>query len=207
MLTIALSKGRVAKEALPLLKKAGLVINEKELNSRKLTIDTQDPNIKLLIIRAMDVAVFVQHGAADIGIVGKDVLLEHGAQNLYELLDLKIATCKLTLAAKNKNVLLNVNTLKIATKYVKLTVNYFNSQNQQVEIIKLYGAIELAPKTGLAHCIVDLTDTGDTLKANGLIAIKHIANISSRLIVNPASLKTKNKQIKPLLNKIKAAVL
>ena len=195
MLTIALSKGRILEQTLPLLKKAGLEIADKELNSRKLILDTNLDNIKVIIIRATDVPVFVQHGAADFGIAGKDVLLEHGANGLLELLDLGIAKCKLMVAASNSEQL-EQNTLKIATKYVNSAKRYFETKGQQVEIIKLYGAMELAPVVGLAHCIVDLVDTGNTLKANGLVPLEHIQDISSRLVVNTASFKTKNAVIK-----------
>ena len=195
MLTIALSKGRILEQTLPLLKKAGLEIADEELNSRKLILDTNLDDVKVIVIRATDVPVFVQHGAADMGIAGKDVLLEHGANGLFELLDLGIAKCKLMVAASDKNKL-EQNTLKIATKYVNSAKRYFEAKGQQIEIIKLYGAMELAPVVGLAHCIVDLVDTGNTLKANGLAPLEHIEDISSRLVVNAASFKTKNAQIK-----------
>jgi len=195
MLTIALSKGRILEQTLPLLKKAGLEIANEELNSRKLILDTNLDDVKVIVIRATDVPVFVQHGAADMGIAGKDVLLEHGANGLFELLDLGIAKCKLMVAASDKNKL-EQNTLKIATKYVNSAKRYFEAKGQQIEIIKLYGAMELAPVVGLAHCIVDLVDTGNTLKANGLVPLEHIEDISSRLVVNAASFKTKNAQIK-----------
>ncbi len=195
MLTIALSKGRILEKTLPLLEKAGLKIADEELNSRKLILDTNLNNVKVIIIRATDVPVFVQHGAADMGIVGKDVLLEHGAEGLFELLDLGIAKCQLMLAASDKSKL-EQDTLKIATKYVNSTKRYFEAKSQQIEIIKLYGAMELAPVVGLAHCIVDLVETGNTLKANGLKPFEHIEDISSRLVVNAAAFKTKNVQIK-----------
>ncbi len=201
MLTIALSKGRILKQTLPLLEKASLIIAKEELNSRKLILDTNLVDVRVIIIRATDVPVFVQHGAADIGIVGKDVLLEHGANNLFEVLDLGIAKCKLMVAAESKDTL-KQNTLKIATKYVNSAKRYFQNKGQSCEIIKLYGAMELAPKVGLAHCIVDLVDTGNTLKANGLMPLEHIEEISSRLVVNAASFKTKNAQIKSWIENI-----
>ncbi len=202
MLTIALSKGRILEQTLPLLKKAGLEISDEELNSRKLILDTSLDDVKVIIIRATDVPVFVQHGAADFGISGKDVLLEHGADGLLELLDLGIAQCKLMVAASDEQKL-NQNTLKIATKYVNSTKRYFEAKGQQIEIIKLYGAMELAPVVGLSHCIVDLVDTGNTLRANGLVPLEHIIDISSRLVVNAASFKTKNAEIKFWINSIK----
>ncbi len=201
MLTIALSKGRILKETLPLLQKAGLEISENELNSRKLILDTNLDAVKVIVIRATDVPVFVQHGAADMGIAGKDVILEHGANGLFELLDLGIAKCQLMVAAQSeKN--LERNTLRIATKYVNPAKHYFEKKNQQIEVIKLYGAMELAPVVGLADCIVDLVDTGNTLKANGLKPLEHIEDISSRLVVNSASFKTKNAQIKEWVSRI-----
>ena len=202
MLTIALSKGRILEQTLPLLEKAGLSISKKELQSRKLVLDTNLDEIKVIIIRASDVPVFVQHGAADLGIAGKDVLLEHGANGVFELIDLGISKCKLMVASKPDQDL-NKGTLKVATKYVKSTKAYFHSQGWQVEIIKLSGAMELAPIVGLADCIVDLVDTGNTLKANNLIPIELIQNISSRLIVNSASFNTKHNKINDWLNKIK----
>ena len=195
MLTIALSKGRILEQTLPLLEKAGLVVSAEELKSRKLILDTNLEDVKVIIIRASDVPVFVQHGAADIGIAGKDVLLEHGANGLFELLDLGIAKCRLMVAAEPSQDL-NQSTLKIATKYVNSAKQYFQAKGQQVEIIKLYGAMELAPIVGLAHCIVDLVDTGNTLNANGLVPLDHIHDISSRLVVNSASFNTKHTEIK-----------
>ncbi len=201
MLTIALSKGRIFEQTLPLLKKAGLDISSKELDSRKLVLNTNLDDVKIIILRASDVPVFVQHGAADIGVSGKDVLLEHGGLGLFELLDLEIAKCRLMVAARDKSDL-NQSTLKIATKYTNSTKRYFQSKGRQVEIIKLSGAMELAPIVGLANCIVDLVDTGNTLKANGLIALDHIHDISSRLIVNSASFNTKHNEINRWIAKI-----
>jgi ATP phosphoribosyltransferase len=201
MLTIALSKGRILEQTLPLLEKAGLTIAKEELDSRKLILDTNLTDVQVIIIRATDVPIFVQHGAADMGIAGKDVLLEHGANNLFEVLDLGIAKCKLVVAAESKDKL-KQNTLKVATKYVNSAKRYFQNKGQSCEIIKLFGAMELAPKVGLVHCIVDLVDTGNTLKANGLIALECIEQISSRLVVNVASFKTKNTQIKPWIQNI-----
>ncbi len=201
MLTIALSKGRILEQTVPLLKKAGLNISTKELDSRKLVLNTNLDDVKIIILRASDVPVFVQHGAADIGVSGKDVILEHGGLGLFELLDLEIAKCRLMVAARDKSDL-NQSTLKIATKYTNSTKRYFQSKGRQVEVIKLSGAMELAPIVGLANCIVDLVDTGDTLKANGLIALDHIHDISSRLIVNSASFNTKYNEINRWIAKI-----
>ena len=194
MLTIALSKGRILDQTLPLLEKAGLYISTKELKSRKLILDTNLEDVKVIVIRASDVPVFVQHGAADLGIAGKDVLLEHGADGVFELLDLGISKCRLMVASQeNQN--LNKSTLKVATKYVKSAKEFFFSKGQQVEVIKLSGAMELAPIVGLSDCIVDLVDTGNTLKANNLVPLDLIHDISSRLIVNSAAFNTKHSQI------------
>jgi len=201
MLTIALSKGRILDQTLPLLEKAGISIAKSELESRKLILDTNLNDVKVIVIRASDVPVFVQHGAADIGIAGKDVLLEHGANGIFELLDLGISKCRLMVASK-KNQDLNKSTLKVATKYVKSAKEYFYRQGIQAEVIKLYGAMELAPIVGLSDCIVDLVDTGNTLKANNLVPIELIQEISSRLIVNSAAFNTKHKDINQWIQKI-----
>ena len=201
MLTIALSKGRILDQTLPLLEKAGISIPKSELESRKLILDTNLSDLKVIVIRASDVPVFVQHGAADFGIAGKDVLLEHGANGIFELLDLGISRCRLMVASK-KDQDLNKSTLKVATKYVKSAKEYFYKQGKQVEVIKLYGAMELAPIVGLSDCIVDLVDTGNTLKANNLVPIELIQEISSRLIVNSAAFNTKHKDIKQWIQKI-----
>ena len=201
MLTIALSKGRILDQTLPLLEKAGISVPKSELESRKLILDTNLSDVKVIVIRASDVPVFVQHGAADIGIAGKDVLLEHGANGIFELLDLGISKCRLMVASK-KDQDLNKSTLKVATKYVKSAKEYFYRQGKQVEVIKLYGAMELAPIVGLSDCIVDLVDTGNTLKANNLVPLELIQEISSRLIVNSAAFNTKHKDINQWIQKI-----
>ena len=201
MLTIALSKGRILDQTLPLLEKAGISIPKSEINSRKLILDTNLSDVKVIVIRASDVPVFVQHGAADFGIAGKDVLLEHGANGIFELLDLGISKCRLMVASK-KGQNLNKSTLKVATKYVKSAKEYFYRQGKQVEVIKLYGAMELAPIVGLSDCIVDLVDTGNTLKANNLVPLELIQEISSRLIVNSAAFNTKHKDINQWIQKI-----
>ncbi|MDB4598098.1 ATP phosphoribosyltransferase [Candidatus Pseudothioglobus singularis] len=201
MLTIALSKGRILDQTLPLLEKAGISVPKSELESRKLILDTNLSDLKVIVIRASDVPVFVQHGAADIGIAGKDVLLEHGANGIFELLDLGISKCRLMVASK-KDQDLNKSTLKVATKYVKSAKKYFYNQGKQVEVIKLYGAMELAPIVGLSDCIVDLVDTGNTLKANNLVPLELIQEISSRLIVNSAAFNTKHKDINQWIQKI-----
>ena len=205
-LTIAVSKGRILAEALPLLAKAGIVVREPDIQStRKLILDTDRPEIKLVVIRAADVPTFVEYGAADMGIAGKDVLMEYNGDGLYEPLDLKIACCRLMLAGTpgRRN---GRSRLRIATKYVAATRRYFARQGKQVEIIKLYGSMELAPLVGLADLIVDLVDTGNTLRANGLEPLETIAQISSRLIVNKAAMKMKHLEVSKLVARIDNAV-
>jgi len=205
MLTIALSKGRILDQTLPLLEKAGINIPKSELESRKLILDTNFDEIKVIVLRAIDVPVFVQHGAADFGIAGKDVLMEHGADGVFELLDLGISKCRLMIASKkDKN--LNKSTLKVATKYVNSTKEYFYKQGKQIEVIKLSGAMELAPIVGLSDCIVDLVDSGNTLKANNLVPLELIHEISSRLIVNSAAFNTKHSEINGWISKIKKSL-
>ena len=205
MLTIALSKGRILDQTIPLLKKAGIIIAKSELKSRKLILDTNLNHVKVIILRASDVPVFVQHGAADFGIAGKDVLIEHGADGVFELLDLGISKCKMMVASQKEKDL-NKSSLKVATKYVKSAKEYFYNQGKQVEVIKLYGAMELAPIVGLADCIVDLVDTGNTLKANNLVPLDLIYEVSSRLIVNSAAFNTKHGQINDWIKKIELGI-
>lgn len=204
-LTIALSKGRIFKETLPLLKHAGIEPLDDPETSRKLILDTNHPEIKLVIIRASDVPTYVDYGAADVGVAGKDVLLEYSGDGLYEPLDLQIARCRLMLAGRPGATARSAR-LKVATKYVHSTKRYFAGQGKQVEIIKLYGSMELAPLVGLADCIVDLVATGGTLRANGLEPLEHIADISSRLIVNKASMKMKHAAVKALITRLTEAV-
>ena len=204
-LTIALSKGRIFKETMPLLEAAGIKALDDPETSRKLILDTNHENIKLVIIRATDVPVYVQYGAADLGVTGKDVLMEHGGEGLYEMLDLHIAECKL-MTAGFADKPLPEGQLKVATKFVNCTRDYFAKQGRQIEIIKLYGSMELAPIVGLADIIVDVVQTGSTLKANGLVPLEHMADISSRMIVNTASMKIKHELLGDLLEKIKLAV-
>lgn len=204
-ITIALSKGRIFKETIPLLKAAGIEPLDDPETSRKLILDTTREDVKIVIIRATDVPTYVQHGAADLGVTGKDVLMEHGGEGLYELLDLHIAKCRLMVAGfENKP--LPMDTLRVATKFVHCAQRYFSSQRRQVEIIKLYGSMELAPIVGLADCIVDVVDTGGTLKANGLVPLEHMYDISSRLVVNKASMKTRSTEIKAMLAQIESAI-
>ena len=205
ILTIAVSKGRIFKDALPLLAEAGIVPVDDPETSRKLILDTSRDDVKLVLIRASDVPTYVDYGAADIGIAGKDVLMEYEGDGLYELLDLKIARCKLMVAGP-VGAAPESSRLRIATKYVNSARRYFAAQGKQAEIIKLYGSMELAPLVGLADRIVDLVDTGNTLRANGLAPLEHIADISSRLIVNKASMKMKHAAVKPLIDHMAQAV-
>lgn len=204
-LTIALSKGRIFKEALPLLAAADIVPVEDPETSRKLIIATNRPDVRLLVIRAADVPTYVQYGAADLGVSGKDVLMEHGGEGLYEPLDLHIARCRMMVAGRPEGLPAGKR-LRIATKYVNTARRHFAAQGRQVDIIKLYGSMELAPLVGLADAIVDLVDTGGTLRANGLVTLEHIADISSRLVVNKASMKMRAAGIKALIDHLRRAV-
>ena len=208
-LTIALSKGRIFEQALPLLAAAEIRALEDPDSSRKLILDTSDPRVQLVIIRASDVPTYVQYGAADLGIAGKDVLLEHGGEGLYEPLDLGIARCRLMVAGKPDAALEpppGQGRLRIATKYTRCAERHFAAKGQQVEIIKLYGSMELAPLVGLSDLIVDLVESGNTLKANGLRPLEHICDISSRLIVNKASWKMKHARVTMVMNALRDAV-
>ncbi|NEV63079.1 ATP phosphoribosyltransferase [Thiorhodococcus minor] len=205
-LTIALSKGRIFDQTLPLLAHAGIEPLDDPETSRKLILETSSPKVKFVIIRASDVPTYVQYGAADLGVAGKDVLLEHGGEGLYEPLDLGIARCRLMVAGLPDALEPTSRRLRIATKYVHSAERYFASKGQQVEIIKLYGSMELAPLVGLSDLIVDLVESGNTLKANGLVPLEHIADISSRLVVNKASWKMKHEAVSALLECLREAV-
>ncbi|HTF85605.1 ATP phosphoribosyltransferase [Cellvibrio sp. ARAG 10.3] len=204
-LTIALTKGRIMDETLPLLAAAGIEPLEDIARSRKLVFDTNQDNVRLLVLRGADVPTYVQFGAADMGVSGKDTLMENGADGLYEPLDLNIARCKLMTAAI-KDVPTRPGRIRVATKYVNIAKQYYASQGRQVDIIKLYGAMELAPIMQLADEIVDIVDTGNTLRANGLEPRDFIADISSRLIVNKASMKMKHIKIQRVIDDIAKAV-
>lgn len=204
-ITIALSKGRIFKETIPLLKAAGIEPLDDPETSRKLILDTTRDDVKIVIIRATDVPTYVQYGAADMGVTGKDVLAEHGGEGLYELLDLHIAKCKLMVAGFEDKPLPE-GRIKVATKFVNCAQKYFAEQGRQAEIIKLYGSMELAPIVGLADCIVDVVDTGNTLRANGLVPLENMFEVSSRMVVNRASMKMRSATIKSMLAHIAEAV-
>ena len=205
-LTIALSKGRILKQTLPLLAAAGIEPTEDIYTSRKLVFETNQPDIRLLVIRATDVPTYVAYGAADMGVAGKDVLMEHGGAGLYEPLDLQISKCRLMTCAPVGAKPVG-RRLRVASKFVNLTKQYYAQQGQQVDIIKLYGAMELAPILGLADEIVDIVDTGNTLRANGLEPLQKIADISSRLVVGEASMKLKHARINPIVELLTKAVI
>ncbi len=205
-ITIALSKGRIFQQVLPMLAHTGIEPLDDPESSRKLILDTNHPQVKLVIIRATDVPTYVQWGAADLGVAGKDVLMEHGGEGLYEPLDLHIACCRMMVAGV-EGAELSSDRLRIATKYVNSARRHFAAKGQQVEVIKLYGSMELAPLVGLSDLIVDLVESGNTLKANGLVPLEHIADISSRLVVNKAAWKMKHNTVMQLLEALREAVV
>jgi len=204
MITIALSKGRIFEETTPLLAAAGIKPAEDPESSRKLVIATDQDDVRLIIVRASDVPTYVQNGAADLGIAGRDVLYEHGGAGLYQPLDLKIANCRMMVAVRENfdyaACIRSGARLKVATKYVKTAREHFAGKGMHVDLIKLYGSMELAPLVGLADAIVDLVSTGGTLRANNLTAVEEIMPISSRLVVNQASLKLKRDRIQPIID-------
>jgi len=204
-LTIALTRGRVMKDTLPLLAEAGIIPDEDPGSSRKLVIGSSLPNVRLLILRGSDVPTYVRHGAADVGVVGRDVLMEYGSEGLYEPLDLGIARCRLMTAGMKDRKPLG-SRVRVATKFVNVARRFYAEQGIQADIIKLHGGMELAPVLGLADRIVDIVESGNTLRANGLEAIEHIADITSRLIVNKAAMKVRSAPIKTLMECISRAV-
>ena len=209
-ITIALSKGRIFEETLPLLAAAGIVPNENPEQSRKLIIGTNRPDVRVVIVRASDVPTYVQYGAADLGIAGKDVLIEHGGTGLYQPLDLKIARCRMCVATPAgfdySAAVRRGARLRVATKYINTARDHFATKGVHVDLIKLYGSMELAPLAGLADAIVDLVSSGGTLKANNLVEVEEIMQISSRLVVNQASLKMKRALLQPVLEAIEGAI-
>lgn len=209
MITLALSKGRIFEETRPLLVATGIVPLEDPETSRKLIIATSRPDVRVIVVRASDVPTYVQYGAADMGVAGRDLLLEHGGEGLYQPLDLGIARCRLMVAVRDDfdypAALRRGARLRVATKYVRVAREHFAAKGMHVDLIKLYGSMELAPLVGLADAIVDLVDTGNTLRANRLVAVEEIMAISSRLIVNPASLKLKRDAVQPVIDAFEVA--
>jgi ATP phosphoribosyltransferase len=204
MITLALSKGRIFDETLPLLAAAGIEVLEDPEKSRKLILATNQPEVRVVLVRATDVPTYVQYGGADMGVTGKDTLIESGSQGLYQPLDLQIAKCRVSVAVRADfdyaNAVKQGSRLKVATKYVSIAREFFAAKGVHVDLIKLYGSMELAPLTGLADAIVDLVSTGNTLKANHLIEVERIMDISSRLVVNQAALKLKREPIRAIID-------
>lgn len=210
MLTLALSKGRIFEDSLPLLAAAGIEVLDDPEKSRKLILATSRPDLRVVLVRATDVPTYVQYGGADLGVAGKDVLLEHGEQGLYQPLDLKIARCRMSVAVREDfdyaAAVRQGSRIRVATKYTQIARQHFSDKGVHVDLIKLYGSMELAPLTGLADAIVDLVSTGSTLKANQLVEVEHIMDISSRLVVNQAALKLQREPIRALIDAFASAV-
>jgi ATP phosphoribosyltransferase len=208
-LTLALSKGRIFEETLPLLKAAGITVAEDPESSRKLILPTNDPDVRVIIVRASDVPTYVQYGAADFGVAGKDVLVEHGGEGLYQPIDLNIAKCRMSVAVPAGfdyvNAVRQGARLRVATKYVSIAREHFAAKGVHVDLIKLYGSMELGPLVGLSDAIVDLVSTGSTLRANNLQEVEHIMDISSRLVVNQAALKLKRERLQPIIEAFERA--
>jgi ATP phosphoribosyltransferase len=210
MITLALSKGRIFEETLPLLAAAGISVLEDPDSSRKLILPTNQAAVRVVLVRATDVPTYVEYGGADLGVAGRDVLIEHGGQGLYQPLDLRIAQCRMSVAVRDdfdyENAVHQGSRLRVATKYTSIARQHFADKGVHVDLIKLYGSMELAPLTGLADAIVDLVSTGSTLKANRLVEVERIMDISSRLVVNQAALKLKREALKPLIDAIGSAI-
>jgi ATP phosphoribosyltransferase len=202
-LILALSKGRIFEDTLPLLAAAGITVTDNPETSRKLILDTNDPGVRVLIVRASDVPTYVQYGAADFGVAGKDVLLEHGGEGLYQPVDLNIARCRMSVAVNAgfdyETAVRQGARLRVATKFVQTAREHFASKGVHVDLIKLYGSMELAPLVGLSDAIVDVVSTGNTLLANNLVEVEKIMDISSRLVVNQAALKLKRQRLQPII--------
>jgi ATP phosphoribosyltransferase len=209
-ITLALSKGRIFDESLPLLKAAGIEVTEDPETSRKLILPTTHPDVRVVLVRATDVPTYVQHGGADLGVAGLDILLEHGGQGLYQPLDLRIAKCRMSVATRADfdyaAAVKQGSRIRVASKYVSVARDHFAEKGVHVDLIKLYGSMELAPLTGLADAIVDLVSTGSTLKANALVEVERIMDISSRLVVNQAALKLKREPIRRLIEAFASAI-
>ena len=210
MITLALSKGRIFDETLPLLAAAGIEVLEDPEKSRKLILPTNQPDVRVVLVRATDVPTYVQYGGADLGVTGKDTLIEHGAQGLYQPLDLQIAKCRVSVAVRNdfdyQQAVRQGGRLRVATKYTSIARDFFATKGVHVDMIKLYGSMELAPLTGLADAIVDLVSTGNTLKANHLVEVERIMDISSYLVVNQAALKLKQAPLRRIIDAFAAAI-
>jgi ATP phosphoribosyltransferase len=208
-LILALSKGRIFEDTLPLLAAAGITVTENPETSRKLILSTNDPDVRVIIVRATDVPTYVQHGAADFGVAGKDVLLEHGGEGLYQPIDLNIAACRMSVAVKAgfdyETAVRQGARLRVATKFVQTAREHFAAKGVHVDLIKLYGSMELAPLVGLSDAIVDLVSTGSTLRANNLVEVERIMDISSRLVVNQAALKLKRARLQPIIEAFERA--
>ena len=204
MITFALPKGRIFDEIVPLLQAAGIAVSEDPEKTRKLIVGTSRPDVRLVLVRASDVPTYVQHGGADIGVVGKDTLLEHGGAGLYQPLDLQIAKCRMSVAVRDDFDYLGAvkqgSRIRVATKFTQIARDHFANKGVHVDLIKLYGSMELAPLTGLAEAIVDLVSSGNTLRANHLVEVEEIMQISSRLIVNQAALKLKREPMRRLID-------
>ena len=210
MITLALSKGRIFDETLPLLAAAGIEVLEDPEKSRKLILPTNQPGVRVVLVRATDVPTYVEYGGADLGVTGKDTLIEHGGQGLYQPLDLRIAKCRVSVAVRNDfdyaQAVKQGSRLKVATKYTGIARDFFASKGVHVDMVKLYGSMELAPLTGLADAIVDLVSTGNTLKANNLIEVERIMDISSYLVVNQAALKLKQAPLRRIIDAFASAI-
>ena len=210
MITLALSKGRIFDETVPLLKAAGIEVLDDPEKTRKLILATNQPDVRVVLVRATDVPTYVQYGGADLGITGLDTLLEHGSDGLYQPLDLQIAKCRMSVAVRADfdyaAAVKQGSRIRVATKYVSVARDHFADKGVHVDLIKLYGSMELAPLTGLADAIVDLVSTGSTLKANHLVEVEKIMDISSRLVVNQAALKLKRDAIRPLIDAFSTAI-
>ena len=211
MITLALSKGRIFEDSLPLLLAAGIELLDDPEKSRKLILPTRNALVRVVLVRASDVPTYVAYGGADLGVSGLDTLIEHGGQGLYQPLDLKIAKCRISVAVRSDfdygSAVRQGSRLRVATKYVSIAREFFARKGVHVDLIKLYGSMELAPLTGLADAIVDLVSTGGTLKANNLVEIERIMEISARLVVNQAALKLKRDQIRPIIDAFEKAVV
>ena len=210
MITFALPKGRIFDEIMPLLEAAGIAVSEDPEKTRKLIVGTSRPDVRLVLVRASDVPTYVQYGGADLGVVGKDTLLEHGGEGLYQPLDLNIAKCRMSVAVRHDfdyaGAVKQGSRIRVATKYMQIARDHFANKGVHVDLIKLYGSMELAPLTGLADAIVDLVSTGSTLRANQLVEVEQIMSISARLIVNQAALKLKREPIRGIIKAFAGAV-